>query len=285
MNRIKTSDGREFVDVTRMSLSEWLNLLSSSHKENLLFIDYVFPNNSIREEYLSTLHTRSDDEVIDLLRHFLIPSGSLGTDESLLSDLAYNLENDTARFHNMIKLEFFKRMRKTPTNAWEGITWIIDLLRNNPKLALDTLYAYFIAHLELLPDGRIVGIQDAMAVIRGKFLDIYHENSILLSLDPYQFEHLINSLYHEMGYQTTMTQKTRDGGIDIIAEKKDIGEREKLLIQCKKQKKDVCVGSVRELLGVKADEKATKGVLVTTAGFTIDADKFANRNLDLELIG
>jgi len=249
----------------------------------------MFPTDTLREEYLATIHERSDEDVINLLRRFLLTSGTLGFDKFTFNYLLYCMGHDKEKFEKLIKLEFYKRLLKSYVNknpdVWEGNTWIIDLLPHHPKLALDALYAYFIAHIQLLPDGRFSGLQDAMALIRAKFINASHLDSMLFELDPYKFEHLIDALYDEMGYNTKLTQKSYDGGIDIIAEKIDIGEREKILIQCKRQLKNVGVKEVRALLGVVSNEKATKGVLVNTSQFSITARKFADKNPRLELIG
>lgn len=273
---------KKYVDVTKVSLD-------SPQKEDLLFIDYMFPTDTIRDEYIATIHIRSDDEVINLLRRLLISSGSLGKDKFSLYYLLYCMKHDKEHFNKLMKLEYYRRLLKGYFNknalVWEGNTWIIDLLLDYPKLALDALYAYFLAHIQLLPDGRFSGLQDAMALIRAKFINISHPSSLLLELDPYQFEHLIDALYSEMGYDTILTQKTHDGGRDAIAEKKGIGEREKLLVQCKKQKKKVGVKEIRALLGIVSNEKATKVVLVTTSEFTAPAKKLAKENAWLELVG
>ena len=287
-NIMKNTD-KKYVDVTKVSLEEWLALLNSPQKEDLLLIDYMFPTDALRDEYIATIHNRSDDEVINLLRRFLIYSGSLGKDKFMLDFLMHCMKHDKEHFNKLMKHEYFKRLLNGYFNkkviVWEGNTWIIDLLPHDPKIALDALYAYFLAHIQLLPDGRLSGLDEAMALIRAKFINVSHPSSLLLELDPYQFEHLIDALYSEMGYDTILTQKTHDGGRDVIAEKKGICESEKLLVQCKRQKKNVGVTEIRALLGIVSNEKATKGVLVTTSEFTAPAKKFANENARLELVG
>lgn len=282
-------DNKKIVDATKLSLDEWLALFNSPDKENLLFINYMFPTDAIRDQYLATIHTRTDKEVIDLLRNFLITSGSLGRDETAFEYLIDCMEQDKDKFNKLMEIEYYKRLfkgffnRKEP--IWEGNIWVIDLLPHHPKFALDALYAYFIAHIQLLPDGRMSGLEDAMALIRAKFIEVVHPATLLLSLDPYQFEHLIDTLYTKMGYLTSLTTKTHDRGRDIIALKEDVGEREKLLIQCKRTKNSVSVKEVRALLGIVSNEKATKGVLVSTSKFTGQAKKFIKENSRLELIG
>jgi restriction system protein len=87
-----------------------------------------------------------------------------------------------------------------------------------------------------------------------------------------------------MGYKTELTKMTHDGGKDVIAERVQSGEKERLLIQCRRTRKNVGVGEIRSLLGVVSDEKATKGVFVCTSGFTPAARKLANENRRLELL-
>lgn len=219
----------------------------------------------MRDEYLETIHTRTDEEVINLLRNFLIPSGSLGADKWAFEYLMHCLKHDKDKFERLMEMEYYKRLFKGYLNGktaiWEGNTWIIDLLPHHPKLALDALHTYFLAHIQLLPDGRFQGLQDAMALIRTKFIET-PQSSLLLSLDSYQFEHLIDALYTEIGYTTTLTQRMYDKGRDIIADRKDVGEREKLLIQCRRTERNVGVEEVRALLGVVSNEKATKGVFL-----------------------
>ena len=279
---------KEFVDVTNYSLEEWLKLIKSKESKNLLFINYMFPNNEIREEYLETINNRSEEEVIFLLRKFLITSGYMGADKHNLYILLECAKNHKKKFVTLTKIEYYKRLLRSYINKepfWEGITWVIDLLPHEPKHAINSLNAYLFAHIQSLPDGRSQGLLDAIAIIRAKFIEASHPKEIFEDIDPYQFEHIIEALYYEMGYTTTMTKRTHDGGKDIIAERTKVGKRERVLIQCKKQGKNVNVDKTRALLGVVSDNKATKGVLVTTAEFTPDSKKLANQNSRIELIG
>jgi restriction system protein len=220
--------------------------------------------------------------VINLIRNFLISSGTLGADKH---SFEYLLGCDKETHNRLMKIEYYRRLLRgyIKGQVWEGNTWIIDLLPHWPKVALDALNAYFLAHCQFLPDGRIDGLSDAMALIRARFIQT-PRSALLSSLEPYQFEHLIDKLYSEMGYSTTLTQKTRDGGRDVIAEKSGAAKREKLLIECKTLKRNIGVQPVRSLLGIVSDEKATKGVFVCTSTFTRDARKLERRNPRLDLI-
>ena len=59
----------------------WLESLKAPNRET---IDFQFPTESMRVEYLSTITTRSEFDIISLLRHFLLPSCHLGCDDIIL---------------------------------------------------------------------------------------------------------------------------------------------------------------------------------------------------------
>lgn len=105
-------------------------------------------------------------------------------------------------------------------------------------------------------------------------------------LSGVEFERLIADFLNTMGFVAEMTKASGDGGIDIEAflDRPIVGGR--YLIQCKRFSPDALVGSpiVREFYGaLVADRKAVKGILVTTSGFTPQAQEFA-ANLPIELI-
>ena len=105
----------------------------------------------------------------------------------------------------------------------------MDLRPLSPREALDALEAYLDAHIMYLPDGRIHGLSNAMAILRTRYFstDDTVANSILFSLKPTDFEHLVESLYFEIGYLTEMTKPSHDGGRDIIATKNEPGQERK----------------------------------------------------------
>ena len=101
----------------------------------------------------------------------------------------------------------------------------------------------------------------------------------LKTFDRRRFEELVQYLLKGFGYSTELTKQTRDGGKDIIAVRNELF-KEKFLIECKRpdEPNKVPVSAVRELLGVKTHEKATKGILVTTGYFTSDARLFIDEH-------
>lgn len=108
----------------------------------------------------------------------------------------------------------------------------------------------------------------------------------LNQLSGVDFERLVTSLLERMGFRPEMTKASGNGGIDIVAvlDRPIIGGR--YLVQCKRFAPDTVVGSatVREFYGaLVADRAATKGILITTSGFSNQARDFAAQ-LPLELI-
>jgi restriction system protein len=278
---------KEVLEVDEFPLEKWLELVFSKPEPSIIFIDYEFPNARLREEYLATIQDLSEENVKGLLRKFLIHSGKLGSDEFTLYSLIHSAKTDKKTFKSRMNFEYYRRLIRSldgKTQPWEGITWILDLLPHNPRNAIDVIYAYLTAHAQFLPDGRLGGLVDATAIIRAKFIESPNSTDFLDKIDPYEFEHLVEALYTEMGYECFMTQKTHDGGKDLIATKNELGKKEKIIVECKKQRKTISVSLVRSVLGVVSDLKVSKGVIVTTTNFSPDSRKLAEQTGRLELI-
>lgn len=92
------------------------------------------------------------------------------------------------------------------------------------------------------------------------------------SLRPRAFEELVAELFRSAGYDVLLTPKTRDGGLDFRAYRKEPFGTVLTLVECKRyREKKVGVGIVRGLYGVLGRENAPYGVVVTTSFFTRDA--------------
>ncbi len=102
---------------------------------------------------------------------------------------------------------------------------------------------------------------------------------LLAHIDSREFEEFIADLFKRQGFTVELTQKTRDGGRDIIAIRSDLGIKSKYIIECKRYtiSNKVGVELVRQLYGVQQAEGANKSVIVTTSKFTSGAVDFANK--------
>jgi restriction system protein len=270
-------DNKPVVDVKNITLDQWLKLLGNKR----MFVPYwEFPTDAHKNEYILTIHDRSETDFRNLTRCFLIETGFLGRDSD---GVMFRLE-----LRRDLQLEFDRRFL-AGQKPWEGITWILDLLPHHPEEALGVLKSYFYAHAQLLPDGRITGLWDAMSLIRARYLSVPQTSDeiskMMLSLNPREFEILIARLYEKMGYSVDITPYSKDDGADVICRHDSPGRRELLIVQCKRYSHNVGLAHFRDLLGTVTDRKATKGVLVTPGGFTKKAIEKSTSNPKIELLG
>lgn len=105
----------------------------------------------------------------------------------------------------------------------------------------------------------------------------------LLLFDPYEFEHLIATLWQHCGYQTAVTKRQRDYGIDVIAR---TGYSKDELIQVKRFQSENPVGiaEVQRAGGLLIEFEVAKASLVTSSYFTDPALETAQNIRDVELI-
>lgn len=128
----------------------------------------------------------------------------------------------------------------------------------------------------LLPRADLRAQIDALEVNEEMIRYLSRNPSLMREMAPRKFEELVAELYKDKGYEVLLTPKTRDGGLDIRAYRKDdigtiIG-----LIECKRygENRKISVDIVRALYGVLESEKANFGVIATTSRFTKDAQAF-----------
>ncbi|AJZ60901.1 restriction endonuclease family protein [Paraburkholderia fungorum] len=123
--------------------------------------------------------------------------------------------------------------------------------------------------------GRQV-ITDVKIVSDELLREIHAEPQSVYELSPRRFEEFVAEVLDRLGYQTTLTPRSRDGGKDIYAAKKDHVASFLYIVECKRYAPDnpVGVGLVRQLNGVVQAERATAGLLATTSFFTKGAKEF-----------
>ena len=99
----------------------------------------------------------------------------------------------------------------------------------------------------------------------------------LRQMSSRDFERIVAEIFDGYGFQVELTQRTRDGGRDIVALTRDgLGLSTKYIVECKRYAEHVPVRVelVRSLYGVKQAERADHAILATTSYFTRDAEKF-----------
>jgi len=103
------------------------------------------------------------------------------------------------------------------------------------------------------------------------FDKVLRKGGSLSDLNWREFELLIGELLEENGWTIEVMCGTKDGGIDVISIKGDpVLGSVKAIWQAKKYKQDNKVGlsTLREFSGVLDQERATKGIVVTSSTFT-----------------
>ncbi|WP_197321091.1 restriction endonuclease [Saccharomonospora sp. NB11] len=98
----------------------------------------------------------------------------------------------------------------------------------------------------------------------------------LVDLSAKEFEHFIQNLFTRMGFDTKVFRADGDGGVDCVAFDPSPITGGKFVIQAKRYTKTVQPAAVRDLYGTVQHEGATKGILITTAGFGPSSHEFAN---------
>lgn len=110
--------------------------------------------------------------------------------------------------------------------------------------------------------------------------------SIILEKEPRFFEHLVTELLESMSYGTgSLTNKGPDGGIDGIIDEDELG-LSKIYIQAKRYKDGSSIGSqeIQQFIGAISNKNTKKGVFITTAKFTKNAQEFAKNNQNFSVV-
>lgn len=111
-----------------------------------------------------------------------------------------------------------------------------------------------------------------------------HIQEQLLSLSPYELEKVVAELWNQMGYETQVTSKSSDRGIDVDVQNQERNERK--VIQVKQYSKGNRIGSpeIRKYATLYQQEDGLDEViLVTTSSYTKEA-KILAHDLDVRII-
>jgi restriction system protein len=124
------------------------------------------------------------------------------------------------------------------------------------------------------PDDRLEGaLTELRSTVAAEVLDAVRRVS------PTFFETIVLDLLHRMGYGASRADLQRvggagDGGIDGIISLDKLG-LEKVYVQAKRWQQSVGRPEVQAFYGALAGQHASKGVFITTSGFTAQATEFA----------
>ncbi len=121
--------------------------------------------------------------------------------------------------------------------------------------------------------------EDSRFIEKKDIIDNLSSSINLASMDWQDFEHLIAELFSKEfckdWAEVKTTQSSKDRWVDAIAFDPDPIKWWKFVIQAKRYTNTVWVSAVRDLCAVVKKEWASRGILVTTSSFWVDAYKFA----------
>jgi restriction system protein len=165
----------------------------------------------------------------------------------------------------------------------------LDLARVDP---MDCL-AYLHAKVSKTPEK----YQPVQPIIEYPWDDLHYAEELdaaagldrvqnLLDLDGYEFEQLLVKLCQAISEfdEVRRTRSRADGGIDLVAVNKTPFVGGRVAIQAKRYAPHnrVDIAAVREIIGSISQREFTKGIIITTSGFTSAARQEAER-LGVEL--
>lgn len=159
------------------------------------------------------------------------------------------------------------------SNAWLG--------GDPPFWNFDRLYGLEESKVWRPSDGLVPGeIASARSAIT-LANEILHNRGRLSELDWRIFEKLVSELLERDGFSVILTQGSKDGGIDVIADKSDpILGAIRTIWQAKRYRDSRKVGlaTVRELSGLLERSQSSKAFLVTTSSLTDGAIKWIRQD-------
>lgn len=147
--------------------------------------------------------------------------------------------------------------------------------------------AQYLSHIQELDEFKnneapfLDGIADRLKRVQGR---TYRTEDEWRQMSDRDFEFEIGKVYSRLGYQTIVTKRSGDGGVDVIATK----DNETVYIQCKHYGENTHLGApeLQAFWGCCSGNGINKGVMVCTSSLTKDAQAFANKlKGNLEIIG
>lgn len=100
-----------------------------------------------------------------------------------------------------------------------------------------------------------------------------HASGDFSDVTPMQFERIIEELFTIMGYSVTHVGGSGDQGIDLVCNSTRTNER--VVIQCKRYKKEIGAPILRDFYGAFIHSGANAGCIITTSFFTKQAIQWA----------
>ena len=134
-------------------------------------------------------------------------------------------------------------------------------------------------------DTAVAQAEEAISASR---IDAYTRDfilkTLLTSVGTYEFEEFVAALLEAMGYRAEVTQKSGDGGVDVIASQDPLGLGPPVIkVQCKRTVATIGSPEVHKLLGTLAGGQ--QGLFVTLGSYSPQAQQEARAKEGVKLLG
>jgi len=193
----------------------------------------------------------------------LVPLDRPLTDADVLA-LAATLPEEDAKAARLLVLRFFGGLSLEEIARKDNVA--LDVVASDWQSAQQRFFSR--QRLDDPGSNRIEMVRFGLAddtLLRA----IHQHPELLRTMDWRTFEVLIARILDKLGFEIDLQRGTKDGGIDIIAVKRQsLFGAHRYLIQAKRWSHRVGVEPVRELLFLHEHHKATKSCLATTSTFT-----------------
>lgn len=250
---------------TQLSLDEWIQEVLYSPNANVNSSN-CFPRDDHREEFLESVHSRTDKQTKQILKLFLNKTKHYGCDSSNRKFLVHMIRNDPHYLDHLLLSESLLRL--ISPEPWPGITWVLDLLPEHPQQAIQSITSYITVHASYMSDQMIDGHFDAIAIIRAKWMHAPVDKEFFLALESRSFEKLVSKLFEKIGFETMLGTGSGDGGIDVLAISNTPGNQTHVGIQCKCWRTRVRRPTLDQLRGVVGRNNLSRGIIICPGGFT-----------------
>lgn len=201
------------------------------------------------------------DEVVD------IPHG----DNSARSEVEYRLA------WTRTYLKKYGLLENSSRGVWAITKTGSEPISVDPNKVVKTVKAIDKRNKEIEPNTIENQVDDMEDIDENQWED--ELKSVLLSLEPAQFERLAQRILRECGFtQVDVTGRSGDGGIDGKGIIKIAGLVSfHAMFQCKRYQNSVTASHIRDFRGA-LQGRADKGIFITTGFFTKDSKKEAHRD-------
>jgi HJR/Mrr/RecB family endonuclease len=267
----KANEGYELIEPIVLGAGHSIDLIAESSMlfSNLNLIDVL----ALADERLN-LRAILHGSAIEHLKQQFHKHGAFGWDIKIIESkpqlTCLVLDNSTV----LVNAPFINKETTFKADNPEIVKATVNHFNNLWSKGVELVYENLLLERSVEERNRIVQISDTEWI---KVIEYLKNNpQELYYLPPRKFEELVAELIRAQDYDVMITQTTKDGGRDILAQKNTTLGRLLYLVECKRYSKNrpIGVGLVRALYGIVEKERATAGILVTTSRFTKGASDF-----------